>query len=395
MSEWKEYRLGDVASIRSGYPFKSIDLGDTGFPVIKIGNVRHPIIDMSETERVNEDVIMNDHRAKEFEVFAGDILVSMTGNVGIVGRVPKLRERTFVNQRVGKVEVIDKEKLSKQFLYYWLSLPEARTTMEAAAHGSVQPNLAPSHVEELRLLLPPLPEQRAIASVLSSLDDKIDLLHRQNKTLEALAETLFRQWFVEQDTQRGKVDDLIEILPGFAFQSKNFVESGKYRLVTIKNVQDGILDLSRTDYLENVPETMPAYCFLERGDILLSLTGNVGRCCLVTEDGLLLNQRVAKVKPRADRDFAFAYIFFRTNSTRIQLEELAKGTAQANLSPIETRDLEMPFPSTERLQSFAEQANPLIEKVLGNSYHIRTLTQMRDTLLPKLMSREVRVKSEK
>jgi type I restriction enzyme S subunit len=228
--------------------------------------------------------------------------------------------------------------------------------------------------------------------VLSSLDDKIDLLHRQNKTLEALAETLFRQWFVEQDTQRGKVDDLIEILPGFAFQSKNFVESGKYRLVTIKNVQDGILDLSRTDYLENVPETMPAYCFLERGDILLSLTGNVGRCCLVTEDGLLLNQRVAKVKPRADRDFAFAYIFFRTNSTRIQLEELAKGTAQANLSPIETRDLEMPFPSTERLQSFAEQANPLIEKVLGNSYHIRALTQMRDTLLPKLMSGEIKVK---
>jgi len=279
-------------------------------------------------------------------------------------------------------------------LSYYLIQDDIVSYLDSIAEGSTSayPSLTPDVIADLEISLPPLSEQEVIASILSSLDDKIDLLQRQNKTLEKLAEMLFRQSFTEESCPVGKVSDLIEILSGFAFKSTDFRENGSYRLVTIKNVQDGFLDLSTTDLLQELPEGMPTYCQLQKGDILLSLTGNVGRCCLVTEDGLLLNQRVAKLEPKEPRDFAFAYTFFRLSSTRQQLEELAKGTAQPNLSPIETKDLEMPVPQTERLESFAVRANALAEKILDNYLHIRTLTRMRDTLLPKLMSGEVRVK---
>jgi type I restriction enzyme S subunit len=136
---------------------------------------------------------------------------------------------------------------------------------------------------------------------------------------------------------------------------------------------------------------LPYYCLLEIGDILLSLTGNVGRCCLVNEENLLLNQRVGKLQARNIRDWAFIYIMFRQASMKSALEELSKGTAQANLSPIETANFEMQAPPDCLLEKYSRVVTPQINKVLINFHHIRTLTRLRDALLPKLMSGELRV----
>jgi type I restriction enzyme S subunit len=209
-----------------------------------------------------------------------------------------------------------------------------------------------------------------------------------------MAETLFRKLFIEdaeENWKTGKINDLIDILSGFAFKSSIFSSSGTYKLMTIKAIQDGYLETSGADRIEDVPSNMPSYCYLSLGDILLSLTGNVGRCCLVDEEYLLLNQRVAKIYPKNNRDFAFAYILFRRSSTRQMLEEMAKGTAQANLSPIETANIEILIPPKEKLESFNRLCRPLVEKVLFNKKQTKQLEKLRDTLLPKLMNGEVRV----
>jgi type I restriction enzyme S subunit len=288
------------------------------------------------------------------------------------------------------------DSIDSSFVAYQLGDKYHREWLTQFATGATMPSLNQDILKLLPIFLPELPEQQAIAEVLSSLDDKIDLLHRQNKTLEALAETLFRQWFVEEAEESwgsGIVKDLISILSGFAFKSSDFVENGEYRLITIKNVQDGYLDLSKTDRLNRIPPRMPDYCLLTNGDTLLSLTGNVGRCCLVNEENLLLNQRVAKLQSKNNRDWAFTYFMFRQKSMRRMLEELAKGTAQANLSPIETAKMEIQIPPIDLLERYSKEATPLLEKVLINKNHIRSLTKLRDTLLPKLMSGdEVRVK---
>ena len=284
---------------------------------------------------------------------------------------------------------------SEHFLYYLSTSPEFRETAIKSMTGtSGRQRVQTNEIINYNFSLPPLPEQKAIAEVLSSLDDKIDLLQKQNQTLENIAQTLFRKYFIQnkkKDWEIGKVSQLVKILSGGAFKSSSFVENGKYRLITIKNVQDGYLDLANTDYLEKIPEKIPKYCLLSKGDMLLSLTGNVGRCCLVTTDDLLLNQRVAKLEAKEKRDWVFTYIFFRQPLIQKMLKDMSKGTAQANLSLIETADIKIQIPPEKLLKLFSEIATPFLKKVLKNKTQIQTLEKLRNSLLPKLISGKIRV----
>ena len=267
-------------------------------------------------------------------------------------------------------------------------------------------------------IIPSLTEQRAIAAVLSSLDDKIELLREQNKTLEAIAQAIFKHWFIDfefpdkngnpykssggkmieselgdipEGWRVGKIIDLIDILSGFAFSSSDFLQDGKYKLVTIKNVQDRYFDSETKDRLSTLPAKMPDYCKLDTSDILLSLTGNVGRTCLVNGENFLLNQRVAKLKAKNQIDYAFTYLLFLQNSIFSLLQSTASGTAQQNLSPIQTKEIEIIIADRKTLDQFGMVANKLIQKVNDNNSQIQTLSALRDSLLPKLVSGKIRV----
>ena len=391
MSEWKEYKLGDVIetnrnSIGSNYPHSNILYLDTGS------------ITCNRIESLQEFEIKNaPSRAKRLVETDDIIYSSVRPNQLHYGLIKNPQNNLVVS--TGFVTITcKKERINPMFLFYNLTQTQTTEFLHSIADASTSayPSLKPSDIESFDILLPPLTEQKSIAETLSSLDNKIDLLHRQNKTLEQLSETLFRQWFIEEaedSWEIGTINSLIEIQSGFAFKSNDFVEQGKYKLVTIKNVQDGYLDLSSTNFINEIPNRMPEYCLLQQGNILISLTGNVGRCCLITEENLFLNQRVAKLKARNNRDWVFTYIMFRQTTMRRMLEELSKGTAQANLSPIETGKMEIQIPPNELLQKYSVEVTPLLEKVLKNKNQIKTLTQLRDTLLPKLMSGEVRVEN--
>ena len=287
-----------------------------------------------------------------------------------------------------------KVELNIDFFCYWMKSSIGQMSLDSIMIGSAQKALTIAGLKALDIKIPNSKYQAAIASVLSSLDDKIDLLNRQNVTLEKIAETLFRQWFVEEakeDWKNGKVSDLIKIQSGFAFKSTSFVETGKYRLITIKGVQDGYLELNNADQIEELPDRMPDFCKLQIGDILLSLTGNVGRCCVVDTNDLLLNQRVAKLHPIQERDRAFSYFLFRQPQVKQLLEEMGKGTAQSNLSPIETSNMELQVPDEDKLSEFSAIATTWLNKLLFNKKSIQTLSQLRDSLLPKLMNGEVTI----
>ena len=392
MGEWKEKSLIELADIIPGFAFKSNDFGPIGEIVIKIKDIHPPLIDLSSTEKVNTSNY-DKNKLKKYLLEYGDFVVAMTG--ATIGKVGRLKEKkpAFINQRVAKINA--KKGVNNDFIYYSVTSYDFQVFIQNNIDShSAQENISGNSIGRFPILAPPLPEQTAIASILSSLDDKIDLLHRQNATLEKMAETLFRQWFVEEakeEWENGKVSDLIKILSGYAFKSSSFVESGKYRLITIKGVQDGYLELNNADKIDEVPDRMPDFCKLEIGDIILSLTGNVGRCCLVDTTDLLLNQRVAKLHPIYERDRAYTYFLFRQPQIKQLLEEMGKGTAQPNLSPIETSNMELIIPDEEKLIEFSVMATPLLNKMLFNKKSIQTLTALRDTLLPKLMSGEVRV----
>ncbi len=321
----------------------------------------------------------------------------------------------------------DENKLDKKFLYYFISSDCFIDFTVISAKGTKMPRGDKEAMKTFPILLPPLPEQQAIASVLSAFDDKIELLREENKTLEEMGQALFKKWFVEFDFPTstssvaeklpepvegndavslpkgdalslpkgwrvGKLGEVVDLLNGFAYKSSDFIENGKYRLVTIANVQDGSFVENTKDGLDEIPQKMPDYCNLETGDILLSLTGNVGRVCHVIGENYFLNQRVAKLQAKEKSDYGFVYTMFRQNSMIGLLESISAGTAQQNLSPIKTADLEIIIPSRKILDEFANTINPMIDKMLDNKLQIQSLARSRDALLPRLMSGEVRVK---
>jgi type I restriction enzyme S subunit len=137
---------------------------------------------------------------------------------------------------------------------------------------------------------------------------------------------------------------------------------------------------------------MPTHCKLKDGDILLSLTGNVGRVCLVNGSNYLLNQRVANLIPIIENNRAFTYFLFRQKDFQNTLMSISRGTAQQNLSPIETKSLEIVVPSQEALDRFSKIASPILKMLIENHNEIRNLLILRDSLLPRLLNGKIVVK---
>jgi len=346
------------------------------------------------------------NRFKKMIIPSKSVVVTCIGSD--MGKVVMNENEALTNQQINSIKINSDN--DKDYFFYLLK--DSYTILRnIAVGGSTMPILNKTTFESLEFLTPSLHEQRAISTVLSSLDDKIELLFEQNKTLEATAQAIFKEWFVNfnfpgatgqmidsemgdisEGWRVGKIKDLIDILSGFAFSSSDFSQTGEFKLVTIKNVQDRYFDSETKDRLTKLPESMPDYCKLDSGDILLSLTGNVGRICLVNGENFLLNQRVAKLKEKNPIDYAFTYLLFLQDSIFFLLQSTASGTAQQNLSPIKTKEIEIIIADRKTLDQFGMVANKLIKKINDNSSQIQTLSVLRDTLLPKLMKGEVRVK---
>lgn len=391
MSEWKEYNLNEVYDFASGLSKGAAEFG-FGHGFLGFKDVFHNFFAPDElTSLVNS----TEKEQESCSIKRGDVFLTRTSetdeDLGMSCVALKDYPKATFNGFTKRLRPKGNVEILPEYAGFYFRSPKFRATVSGMSSITTRASLNNGMLAELKISLPEIEEQKAIADTLFSLHTKVELLKKQNDTLEELSGLIFKDWFLNENSNDwvdGKINTLFDILSGFAFKSNQYKEIGKYKLVTIKNVQDGYIDMSRTDYLIEIPERMPKHCALVLGDILLSLTGNVGRCCLVNEENLLLNQRVAKIQPKNTRDWAFGYALFRQKSIRWELEELAKGTAQANLSPIETSEMEIKIPPVELLEKYSEENTPLFKKILANHKQIITLTNKRDALLPKLMNRE-------
>ena len=401
MSEWKTYRLGDLCdSISNTYRGKAQN-------VVLINTS-----DVLEGKCLNHRKEPNKNLKGQFKKTfqQGDILYSEIR--------PSNKRFAYIDfdatDYIASTKLMvlrANEKPRPLYLYYILQSQVVidELQMLAESRSGTFPQITFSELSLLTTELPDIDSQDKIINILKSLDDKIELNRRINANLEAQAQALFRSWFVDfepfrdgpfVDSELGKIpqgwkvgtiNEIIQILSGYAFKSDTFTEAGPYRLITIKNVQDGSLNIDGAAYLSEIPDKMPQHCNLTIGDILLSLTGNVGRVCIVDRDGLLLNQRVAKLQPKDKRNIFFTYALFRQDSFKQYLIQIAKGTAQLNLSPVETSDTKIVLPNQDILLQFGGIGQPLFDNIVSNCKEIITLSALRDTLLPKLMAGEIAI----
>lgn len=244
-----------------------------------------------------------------------------------------------------------------------------------------------------------------------------------NHNLEAMAKQLYDYWFVQFDfpnengrpykSSGGKMvwnDSLareipegwniselnkwLEIKSGFAFKSDKYVSQGTYKVITIKNVQEHHLDTINCDFVNEIPQGLKDWCILSVTDRLISLTGNCGRLCIVTEENLLLNQRVGLLSCREEY-LDYVYLLLSSKEYQILSNNLATGAAQANLSPVELCKSMAIVPPKEVLYDFNQYIRPIIENFIQNEIQITTLTKQRNELLPLLMNGQVKVGVER
>jgi type I restriction enzyme S subunit len=282
-------------------------------------------------------------------------------------------------------------------LKYYFQNDTGQHELQSRASGTTVFGIKASVLKKVPVELPSLPEQKAIAAVLSSLDDKIDLLHRQNQTLEAMAATLFRQWFVEdaqEDWEIGPLKKYVDIGIGRTPPRQEhqwFSENPEdVKWISIKDLgNDGAYIFNTAEYLTRDAVEQFNVPIIPVNTVVLSFKMTVGRVAITTEP-MLSNEAIAHFKFRSGTPFSVEYLYLHLKNYQYDLLGSTSSIVTAINSAM-IKDMEISIPDKDSMRRFDEVAREQFMKIRSNQLQIRTLETLRDNLLPKLMSGEVRV----
>ena len=393
--ELTKYKLGDIVTLLNGRAYLMPELQDAGkYRILRVGNLSG-----GNDSWYYSDMELDENKYCE----NGDLLYAWACNFG-----PHIwkEEKVIYHYHIWKL-VENKEKVDRSYLYYYL-LHQTPFYL-GGVNGATMVHITKKNMEKKTVYIPSsLKVQHRIASILSTYDALIENNTKRIRLLEKMAESLYKEWFVRfrfpghekvemenglpKGWKRGTLSDVVEFQNGFAFKSDTFCNDGMYSIVTIKNVQAEGFDGSNTDKIAEIPQNMPGYCKLRQGDILISLTGNIGRVCRVQGYGYLLNQRVAKL--RSSFPF-YTYCLFKSDYIFQSLNVISYGTAQLNLSPIKASKIRVAIPSQKNIEYFEHNVSSMFNEIDNLQHQNSLLARQRDFLLPRLMSGKLEVKTEK
>jgi type I restriction enzyme, S subunit len=359
-SEWKECTLGEIVIFQRGH-----DLIETN---IKKGN--YPV--------AGSNGIIGYHN--EFTTNGPGITLGRSGNS--IGVAHFYKDKFWAhNTTLYSKEFHGSDPL---FIYYLLKSID----FSAFNTGSAVPSLNRNHISLIKISLPPLPEQRAIAGVLSSLDDKIDLLRRQNKTLEAMAEALFRQWFIEEADEgweKKPLSGIANFVNGLACQNyppKNVFD--KLPVLKIRELTGGIS--ADSDWATS---DIDSDYLVEAGDVIFAWSASLmvkiwdGQRCV-------LNQHLFKVTSSTFPKWYY-YLWCKQHLAEFISISMSHATTMGHIKRGDLDAAMVLVPKESELKQMNKIIEPIFEKQISNAKEIKSLESLRDTLLPKLMSGEVRI----
>lgn len=351
MTEWKEYKLGEIATFSYGKLPNKILLG------------KGPYVVYSGYKYLEH--------YPEYNCNVGDVILVARG-VGGTGDVKLVNRKCFLTNLSIKID-LDNDVILNEYFYYIYQIENLRYLDS----GSAQSQITIQDLSNVAISLPPLPEQIRITSILSSLDDKIDLLHRENKTLETMAETLFRQWFIEEakeDWEEVSLEDIAYLSAG-GDKPKN-VSYNRTNELNIPIYSNGIEDEGLYGYT-NIPK-------ITEESVTISARGTIGYVVLRTEPFVPI-VRLITLTPK--KNITSKYLYFWAKSQDIN----GTGTTQQQLTIPDFKLTKVLLPEKELISKFTNEVDKYYEKILLNKQQIQTLTQQRDGLLPKLMSGKVKI----
>jgi type I restriction enzyme S subunit len=369
MSEWKEYQLSEIVElIGGGTPKTTVpEYWGGNIPWLSVTDFNTEKKYCFDTEKKITERGLNESSTKILK--RGQIIISARGTVGVLSVLG--RDMAF-NQSCYGIDAKKKFTINN-FLYYLLKHNVA--SLHSASYGAVFDTITKETFSQIVVSIPPLPEQRAIASILSSLDDKIDLLHRQNQTLEAMAEALFRQWFVEEADEgweEGTLGDVIELIYGKGLKKEIRTGTG-YPVIG----SSGIVGY-HSEFLVEGP------------GIVIGRKGTLGKVIYLWDNFFPIDTTYYIKSKVESAGLLYEYFLLKI----LNFEEMNSDSAVPGLNRDIALSTEIKIAPLGKLNKFNQFTSTFINKLRDNIKQIRTLEKLRDTMLPKLMIGEVKMEME-
>ena len=390
MSDYKNYVLDELCVITRGASPRPIHdyISKTGTPWVKIADANANPRFISSTN----DNIIPEGETKSRIVYPGDFIVSNSATPGL----PRfMKIRACVHDGWLIIRELNESILNRWYLYYRLILD--REHLLSLGNGSIFTNLKTDILKQHSLSLPSIKVQIAVVDVLSSIDDKIDLLNRQNETLESMAQTLFRQWFIveaDESWEEKRLDEVCTVSIGKTPPRKEphwFSSDAGIPWLSIKDMgSKGVYAIATSEYLTEGATQKFNVKVVPEGAVLLSFKLTVGRVSITAAE-MCTNEAIAHFYNVNNQHSTnhFIYLFLK----QFNFSSLGSTSSIAEAVNSKTvKGIKIIVPTNDRLNSFESVVKPMFDKILSNSKMISTLTLKRDALLPKLMSGEVRVK---
>ena len=393
MGEFETKYLHEVTSMISGFAFKSKHMGVGESRVVKIKNVVEPHVLIDECDVLDETQYPAEKIAK-YKLTEGDVLISMTGYLGRVAMMPSIRGTYFLNQRVAKL--VPNEARDLAFIKFHLQNDAFKDHCEAFTDSATaQPNISVRSMSQFEIEWPSFENRQAIAEVLSSLDDKINLLKRQNKTLEGMAEALFRQWFIEEaqdDWEDFNASDFVKhVKESEKPQSKPDSWFSHFSLPAFDN--------GKKPSKEKGEEIKSNKYIVQANSLLVSKlnpgTPRIWHCGSTLPQNPICSTEFQVIKPQKHL-LGFFRCLYSSKEVVEFLSACASGTSGSHqrVKPKDIVELEFQAPSEDSMMEFSSLTADWFEKILENQEQMFTLENERNILLPKLMSGEVRVQMD-
>ena len=431
MNEWLRHEVGDLINegrlfIGDGYRAKNSELTPTGLPFARVGNINNGFhFDQADHFPVEDLGKVRDKVSRP-----GDVVFTSKGTVGRFAFVHPETTRFVYSPQLCYWRSLDHNLIDPRFLFYWMSGREFFVQFKGvASQTDMAEYVSLNDQRHMHITLPSVSEQRAIAHILGALDNKIELNRQMNETLEAMARAIFQSWFVDSDPVRAKVEgrdtglpkDIADLFP------ERFVDS------ELGEIPEGWEVVPFTDTVEVIGGGTPRTSVAEfwNGDIpwfsvadaphdsdiwvvdtnkkitaagvknssvrifregttIISARGTVGRVALVSVP-MTMNQSCYGLRGKPDqRGF---YTYFATLKLVIELQQRTHGSVFDTITRDALRGVTVTLPPARIVNSFESLVAPIMEHIRGNILGSRTLAALRDTLVPKLISGELRLEN--
>ena len=375
MNEWKTVRLGDVATYINGYAFKPSDWTNEGLPIIRIHNL---------TGNDYETNYFNGELPEKYYIKNGDVLISWSASLGVY---EWKKSDALLNQHIFKV-VFNKLDVDKK--YFMFTVSNLLNAMTKQTHGSTMRHITKPDFDNMTFPLPPLAEQKHIAAIL----DKTQKIIAEHKQMLQKYDTLIKSRFIEmfgdptKNTKKWeikKLGDIIRVLGGYAFSSKDFKDSG-IPVLRIGNINSGVFRPSNMVFWEN-DETIEKYAIYP-GDLVMSLTGTVGKddygnVCILGNDynKYYLNQRNAKLEIVSDLDRFYLSYLLKVPEIKSRLTNISRGIRQANIANKDIESLKIPVPPITLQNDFAT----FVQQIDKSKFAVQKSLEKTETLYKSLM----------